>query len=156
MSFLYDSDVADSQSARTRRQRVLHIVTDFGYGGAERVAMHLLLNSDSERFEPAALSLYPPVGSDIEEELSAAGIPKWYCDKEAGLDWKLFGRIRAVLDEFQPDVVHTHLAGLRYAAWPMWRARVPAAVHTLHNIATQEALPLLRLVQKIAFRSGVR
>ncbi|MEM1272027.1 MAG: glycosyltransferase [Bacteroidota bacterium] len=146
----------DSSPQRTQRLRVLQIVTNFGYGGAERVAMHLLLNSDPERFESAALSLYPPVGSDIEEELSAAGIPKWYCDKEVGPDWKLFGRIRAVLDEFQPDIVHTHLAGLRYAAWPMWRARVPAAVHTLHNVATQEAFPIVRFVQKIAFRWRVR
>ena len=135
--------------------RVLHVVTDFRSGGAERVAASLLRNSDPEQFDVAAITLRGPFGSALERTLAADGIPVWYMGKDKGFDTSVVAQVTRAMRRFRPQVVHTHTYALRYAFPYMLFRRIPAMVHTVHNLAEREIEWYGRWVNRLAFRRGV-
>jgi glycosyltransferase involved in cell wall biosynthesis len=137
--------------------RVVHVVSDFGGGGgAETVAANLLRTADPEHFDARAISLWGPFGWEgLEETLAQDGVPVWYMDKQRGFDSSVVARVTRTLEHFRPHVVHTHTYALRYALpYMLWR-RVPAMVHTVHNLAEREIQWYGRWVHRLAFRRGV-
>jgi len=136
--------------------RVLHVVSDFTIGGAERVATNLLRTTDPEQFDVRAISLCGPFGSeDLEETLAQDGIPVWYMGKEKGFDPSVLARVTRTMEHFRPQVVHTHTYALRYAFPYMLYRRTSAMVHTVHNLAEKEVEWYERWVHRLAFRRGV-
>ena len=137
--------------------RVVHVVSDFaGGGGAETVAANLLRTADPEQFDARAISLRGPFGWEgLEETLAQDGIPVWYMGKKRGFDSSVVARIARTLEHFRPHVVHTHTYALRYALPYMLYRRVPAMVHTVHNLAEKEVEWYGRWVHRLAFRRGV-
>ncbi len=135
--------------------RVLHVVSDFRSGGAEQVAANLLLTADPEQFDARAIALRGPFGLASERTLAEGGIQVWYMGKERGLDPSVLGRVARTMEHFRPQVVHTHTYALRYALPYMLFRRVPAMVHTVHNLAEREIGWYGRWVHRLAFRRGV-
>jgi glycosyltransferase involved in cell wall biosynthesis len=138
----------------SRRLRILHVTPTLAVGGAECMAGHLMIGL-SRSHEVAAVGLYPPSNSPLENRLAQADIPRVHLNKRPGFDPRMFPALNRVLCEFQPDVVHTHLAALRYVFPVLLRRRVPVAVHTLHNLAEHETDTVGRMVNWLAFRRGV-
>lgn len=137
------------------RARILHVLPNFGLGGAERMAMHLLLHLDRSRYEVAAVSLYGRQGTDIEAKLEWAKVPVWYLGKRPGFDPRMYGRLGSVLREFKPDAVHTHRYVLRYLLPWIGMRRPRIWVHTVHNVAEREVDWVGKWVHSLAFRLGV-
>jgi glycosyltransferase involved in cell wall biosynthesis len=136
--------------------RVVHVVAGFGAGGAERVAANLLRTSDREQFDVGAIALRGPFGTDAEQTLAQDGIPVWYMGKERGFDPLVLARVARTMAHFRPQVVHTHTYALLYAFPYMMCRRIPAMVHTVHNLAEREIDNWSgRLVRRIAFWRGV-
>jgi len=135
--------------------RVLHVVTDFRSGGAERVAASLLRTTDPEQFDVAAITLRGPFGSALERTLAQDGIPVWYMGKDKGFDPSVVAQVIRAMRRFRPQVVHTHTYALRYAFPYMLFRRIPAMVHTVHNLAEREIEWYGRWVNRLAFRRGV-
>lgn len=119
------------------------------------MAVNLMRTLDQERFDVAAISLYDPVGADLEHLLAHSSIPVWYLGKRRGFDPRMFTRIARIVRYFRPQVVHTHQYVLRYALPPVLRYRTPAVIHTMHNPAEKEVGWLGRWVHRLAFRRGV-
>ena len=134
---------------------MLHVVTDFRSGGAERVAASLLRTSDPEQFDVAAITLRGPFGSALERTLAQDGIPVWYMGKDKGFDPSVVAQVTRAMRRFRPQVVHTHTYALRYAFPYMLFRRIPAMVHTVHNLAEREIEWYGRWVNRLAFRRGV-
>ncbi|WP_376790593.1 glycosyltransferase [Thermoflexus sp.] len=135
--------------------RALHILPNFGPGGAERMAAHLLLHLDRRRFEVAAVSLFDRQGTDLETMLDRAGVRVWYLGKRKGFDPRMYGRLARVFQEFRPDVVHTHQYVLRYLLPLVLARRARGWIHTVHNVAEKEVDKPGRWVHRAAFRMGV-
>jgi glycosyltransferase involved in cell wall biosynthesis len=137
--------------------KVLHVVTaGFRAGGAERVAANLLRTLDPEQFDVGAISLRGPFGdSGLEQTLAQDGIPVWYMGKKRGFDPLVFARVERTMEMFRPQVVHTHTYALHYAFPYMLRRRIPAMVHTVHNLAEREVKWYERWVHRLAFKRGV-
>jgi len=91
----------------------------------------------------------------VERRLAEANIPKWHLNKRKGFDPRMFSLLGGVFREFQPDVVHTHMAVLRYVFPILLGNRIAAAVHTMHNLAKHETDAFGRLVHWFAFRNCV-
>ncbi|MGB9662819.1 MAG: glycosyltransferase [Moorellaceae bacterium] len=138
----------------TRKVRVLHIIPNFGPGGAERLVVDLMEATDKERFEVAAVSLYPESGTILEKVIKEKGLQVYFLNKHRGLDLRMIPRLYRLFHTFRPDVVHTHLYVLRYALLPSLLCRVPVRVHTVHNVAQKEVDRVGKLVHWIAFRLG--
>jgi glycosyltransferase involved in cell wall biosynthesis len=135
--------------------RVTHILPHFGAAGAEQMAANLMRTLDRRQFEVSAISLFDRSGSHLEEVLEQDGIPVWYLGKRSGFDARMFVRIARTLERIRPHVAHTHLYVLRYCFPAMLSSRVPAKVHTVHNIAEKEVGWSGRLVHRVAFKGGV-
>jgi len=138
----------------TRKFRVLHIIPNFGPGGAERLLVSLLEAFDKERFEVAAVSLYPESGTILEKEIKEKGLNVYFLNKRLGLDLRMIPQLYRLFCVFRPDIVHTHRYVLRYTLLPTLLCRVPVRVHTVHNVAQKEVDWIGKLVHWIAFRLG--
>jgi glycosyltransferase involved in cell wall biosynthesis len=118
--------------------RVLEILATLKRAGAERMAVSLAGGLDGARFETGVVSLFDAFEGGFEPELAAAGVPVWHLGKRPGLDARMFGRLRRVMREFRPEVVHTHSYVLRYSLPAAWGLGRPVMVHTVHNLAAKE------------------
>jgi len=132
--------------------RVLHIIPNFGPGGAERLLVNLLEEFDHERFDVAAVSLYPETGTILEREIREKGLKVYYLNKHKGPDLRMIGELRRIFRDFRPDVVHTHLSVLRYTLLPAFFCRILVKVHTVHNVAQKEVDWVGKFVHWLAFR----
>lgn len=138
-----------------RKIRVLQVVPSFALGGAERMAVHLMTKLSSQKFEIAAISMYDPVGTDLEELLDKRKIPVFYLGKKLGFDMKMYWRIFRVICKYKPDVVHTHLSVLRYLLPILIFKNIKVKIHTVHNIAEKEVDSFGKFVHGLAFIVGV-
>lgn len=137
------------------RIKVVQIVPMLSPGGAERVAVHIARGLSRRRYEPLVISFTARVGCDLDHMLEDAGIEIRYLGKHPGFDYRVYGRLDAVLKEYEPDVIHTHLHVLRYALPSMLLRKRVAMVHTVHNLAEREIEPRARLIQRYALTHGV-
>src|SRR5688500_11373922 len=131
--------------------RVLEVLATLKRAGAETLVTSLVAGLDRSRFEPAVVTLYDASPNDLEPVVREAGVPVTRLGKRPGFDLRMFGRLRRLLEQFRPDVVHTHSYVMRYTL-PVVRC---AAVHTVHNIAAQEVDRAGKLVHRIGFHRGV-
>lgn len=144
---------------------IVEVVPSLAVGGAERVAALLAQGLQGQGHTVTVLSLAAPTGSWIEEKLRDAGLSTLFLGKRPGLDPRILPRLSQHLGRLRPDILHSHLHVLKYAlpalaaaAWTRHRSRHSrcAVVHTLHNVAAQEAEALDRRLQRLAFRWGVQ
>jgi glycosyltransferase involved in cell wall biosynthesis len=137
-----------------KKLRILHVIPNFGNGGAERLVVDLLQATDKDRFEVAAVSLYSESGSQRENEIKAKGIKAFYLNKHLGLDLRIMPQLYRLFQDFRPDIVHTHRYAMRYTLLAAFFSKVPIQVHTVHSIAQKEVDWIGKLVHRIAFQSG--
>jgi glycosyltransferase involved in cell wall biosynthesis len=89
--------------------RVLQLIASLPVGGAEDLVAAIVTGLDPRRFQVQAATIGPP--GAMGEELSRAGHPV----VSLGLDlkgtsfWRLVVRLRALLKDVRPDILHTHL-----------------------------------------------
>lgn len=141
------------ETGRTKRVkiRVLEILATLKRAGAEKMAVSLACRLDPVRFETGLVSLYDAFHEGLEPELEKAGVPVWHLGKRPGLDIRMVPRLRRVMREFQPDVIHTHSYVLRYSLPAGLALRKSAMVHTVHNLAAKETDFTGRLLHRLAF-----
>jgi len=141
------------ETGRTRgvKIRVLEILATLKRAGAERMAVSLACRLDASRFETGVVSLYDAFAGGLEPELEAAGIPAWHLGKRPGLDIRMIPRLRRVMREFGPAVLHTHSYVLRYSLPASLAMRNTAMVHTVHNLAAKETDFTGRLLHRSVF-----
>lgn len=121
--------------------RIAHVITRLILGGAQE---NTLLTCDdllNTFHDEVLLVTGPPLGPEgsLMEQAAARGVPVTVIDElrrpiHAPRDLVSYFKLKRVLREFRPDVVHTHSAkgGIlgRAAAKAL---RVPAVVHTVHG-----------------------
>jgi glycosyltransferase involved in cell wall biosynthesis len=138
-----------------KKIKVVHIVPMLSPGGAERVAVHIVRGLNRQRYEPTVISYTRRLDCELDHLLDKAGIGVRYLGKKPGFDYRMYYRLPPVLQECQPDIVHTHLHVLRYALpYLLWHKDV-SVLHTVHNLADREIEPGMRWMQGYALRHGV-
>ncbi|MGI9073013.1 MAG: glycosyltransferase [Bryobacteraceae bacterium] len=131
--------------------RVLEVLASLRPAGAENVVLSLASGLDRSRFDTAVVSLYDAFPGGLEPLFHAGGVPVWHLGKRRGPDPRMYARLRRLVREFQPDVIHSHCYVTRYTL----HLRARAMVHTVHNLAGTEVGALGRFVQRYAFQHGV-
>lgn len=129
--------------------RVLEILATLKRAGAETMAVSLACRLDTKRFETGVISLFDAFPGGLEPELAAAGIPVWHLGKRKGLDLRMIPRLRHVIHEFAPTVIHTHSYVLRYSLPASLAMRNTVMVHTVHNLAPKETDAFGRLLHRL-------
>lgn len=121
--------------------RIAHLITRMILGGAQENTLLTCEDLLRRHGDDVLLVTGPPLGPEgsLLDRARANGVPLAILDdlRRAIHPWrdaKSYAALRRVLQDFRPDVVHTHSAkaGLlgRAAAWSL---RVPAVVHAVHG-----------------------
>ena len=90
-----------------RRIRVLHIIDSLVAEGAEQLLLDILSETDRESFEHVVCCLAS--GGPLVEEIQNAGVPVCIIGRKHKADLRSLAKMRNLIKEFQPDIVHTHL-----------------------------------------------
>jgi glycosyltransferase involved in cell wall biosynthesis len=121
--------------------KVLQLIASLPVGGAEDLVAAMVTELDPQRFQVQAATIGPP--GAVGEELTRAGHPV----VSLGLDlkrtsfWRLIGRLRALLKEVQPDILHTHLYHPNlYGRLASVGLGIPGVVASVHNSYTRVKL----------------
>jgi len=139
-----------------KKIRVMHILPSFLPGGAERMAVHIVRGVNGQRFDVGVISIWQPIGSDLEPLLAESGVKVWYLGKKSGFDCRIYYKLHSILRNYRADIIHTHLQVLRYALPSMlWFKNASMLVHTVNNVAEREVEPSARWIQRYAFHHGI-
>ena len=134
--------------------KILQVIPYFCFGGAETMCENLTYALTNLGHEVTVVSLFPD-RTPIAQRMEAAGIRILYLDKKPGLDLSMFSKLAKIMRREKPDVVHTHLNVIKYAAVSAKLAGIRRSVHTVHNVAQEEAEGTLqKITNKIYFRLG--
>jgi len=113
---------------------IAHVLSSYGVGGQERVALDLAIGQKARGHDVSVISLAPAPDGAMAQEFAQAGITVGRVPKRGGLDPTLVPRLARELRRQRIDVVHTHNPlPLIYGA-PAARLVGAAAIHTKHGI----------------------
>lgn len=134
--------------------KIMQIIPDLSLAGAETMCGILSEQLACMGHDVEVVSLYSKK-TPITENLEQKKIPVHFLRKKPGLDAGVIGRLAALFRREKPDVVHTHLYALKYAAAAAVLAGVKVKIHTMHNIAEKETTPKNRIISRFLFRHGM-
>lgn len=113
---------------------IVHVLSSFGVGGQERVALDLAIGQKARGHRVTVISLAPPPDGAMADEFREHGIAVDRVAKRRGFDLTLVPRLARALRHHRADVVHTHNPlPLIYGA-PAARLLGAAAIHTKHGV----------------------
>ncbi|MDB4953546.1 MAG: glycosyl transferase group 1 [Myxococcales bacterium] len=113
---------------------IVHVLSSYGVGGQERVALDLAIGQRARGHAVAVISLAPPPDGAMADEFHEHGIAVDRVVKHGGFDPTLVPRLARALRGHHADVVHTHNPlPLIYGA-PAARLVGAASIHTKHGM----------------------
>ena len=86
--------------------RVLYLVTELEPGGAERQLAALASGLDRKQYDPAVAGL---ASGALAKPLREAGVPVFSLGARGAADLRVLPRLKRLLEEVQPDLLHTFL-----------------------------------------------
>ncbi|MEH1770972.1 MAG: glycosyltransferase [Nostoc sp.] len=90
------------------KKKIVFIIRDLGYGGAQRQLVTLVKDFDKEKFDVMVLHFYS--GGHLEKDLKERNIPVISLEKQGR--WDLLGfcwRLTRQLKQIKPDLLHTYM-----------------------------------------------
>ena len=134
--------------------RILQVIPYFCFGGAETMCENLTYALIRMDHQVTVVSLYHD-RTPIARRMEDAGVKILYLDKKLGLDLSMIPKLMKILRQEKPDVVHTHLDVIKYAVAAAKLSGIRRCVHTVHNVAHEEAEGRLqKLINTVYFRLG--
>ncbi len=134
--------------------KILQVIPYFCFGGAETMCENLTYALLQRGHEVVVVSLYDEK-TPISQRMEEAGIRILYLDKKLGMDVSMVPKLTKIMKQERPDVVHTHLDVVKYAALAAKLAGVCRCIHTVHNVAEKEAEGLAQKINKVYFSLGL-
>ena len=113
---------------------IAHVLSSFGMGGQERVALDLATWQRKRGHRVIAISIAPEPEGPLAELFRAAGVRAETMPKYSGLDASLPVRLAALLNGEKVDVVHTHNPHAMIYGAPAASLVRAKSVHTKHGM----------------------
>ena len=103
-----------------RAVKVVYVIDDLGFGGAQRQLLELIKALPRQRYEPHVVSLSTEKRG-YAQAIRAAGVPVTLITQSGMWSWGAWAKLLRIMRAERPDIVHTWLftADLygRLAAW---------------------------------------
>jgi glycosyltransferase involved in cell wall biosynthesis len=125
------------------RLSIAHVLSSFGMGGQERVALDLARAQRRAGHDVLAFSLAPEPHGPLADEFRAAGARVVSAPKGRGVDLGLVPQLAATFLLEHVDVVHTHNPQPLIYAAPAGRIARCAVIHSKHGINPDRGRKLL-------------
>jgi glycosyltransferase involved in cell wall biosynthesis len=135
---------------RYKMKKVLIVTPSLIQGGGQKFVVDLAKTLDKSKYQVKLLVYYKESNSVFDQAVIDNNIDALYLDKKVGLDFSFFAKVRKVLKEYKPDVIHSNLDTMLYLL-PFYK-RGQIKIHTVHNMAEKESVKLQRLVRNIAYK----
>src|SRR5882724_8464594 len=87
--------------------KVMHILDSLNRGGAEMLVLDVCRNAQANNLD---LTLVATGGGELESDFRNSGVTFRRLERRRPVDLTLARRIRAIVEEDQIDIVHTHQA----------------------------------------------
>jgi glycosyltransferase involved in cell wall biosynthesis len=116
------------------RLTIVHVLSSFGMGGQERVALDLARTQKRAGHDVLAISLAGEPHGPLADEFRAAGARVLSAPKRRGVDVGLVPQLAATFLLERVNVVHTHNPQPLIYAAPAGRIARKRVVHTKHGI----------------------
>ena len=134
--------------------KILQVIPYFCFGGAETMCENLTYALREMGHDVTVVSLITD-RTPIAQRMEKAGIRILYLDKKLGLDLSMISKLVKIMKQEKPDVVHTHLNVIKYAAMAARLSGIRRCIHTVHNVAHEEAEGRLqKITNTIYFKLG--
>lgn len=134
--------------------RIMQVIPYFCFGGAETMCENLTYALTALGHSVTVVSLYKE-RTPIAQRMEAAGVKILYLDKKLGLDLSMVSKLMEIMKREKPDVVHTHLNVIKYAVTAAKLCGIKHCVHTVHNVAAEEAENRQqKLISTVFFKLG--
>ncbi len=125
------------------RLGIAHVLSSFGMGGQERVALDLASTQRRAGHEVLAVSLAPEPHGPLADEFRAAGVRLVSAPKGFRVDVGLVPRLAAMFLLERVQVVHSHNPQPLVYAAPAGRIARACVIHTKHGINPDRGRKLL-------------
>lgn len=112
-----------------KKIKVLNIISDTNIGGAGKCVITYCKNRDLNKFE---ILVVMPTGSLLKSEIEKTGVQVIEIDglKDKSLDLPAINKIKKIIQEIEPDIVHTHASlSARIAAKQYGKCKI---IYTKH------------------------
>ena len=125
-------------------------------GGAESLVVYLCNEFIRQGHECAILTLY-----DLDESIKkkiplTAGIQLYTVNKKKGLDVLCSFRLRKIVKQYSPDVVHVHVGAIPYIIIPAFSYKKCKCFATIHSEARREAgSNYQKWIRQLLFKTGI-
>lgn len=116
--------------------KIIQVMPDFGLAGAETMVENLACGLAAEGHDVLVISFFD-LHTAITERIENKGIKIEYLGKKRGFDPSIISKMRRIIKNYQPDVIHTHRYVLPYVFMASMGIKVKR-VHTVHNVAQKE------------------
>ena len=94
--------------------------------------------------------LWDQIDKKISEDFKNKGIEIVFCHKKNKVDFKAAKRLKKLICDFSPDIIHTHLSVLpTYALAFGFKKTKWLLFHTVHNIAQKETTLYGKIIAKM-------
>lgn len=128
-----------------KKHKIAIMIPSFEVGGAENMVAQLATNINQEKFEVMVIVLSGRKNTPIQEIIDKSNLSIKYLNKGIGLDYKIMINIYKILNEFKPNIVHTHLYSFVYSL-PWIITHNVKMIHTVHNMPKFELSPKGRFI----------
>lgn len=133
------------------KKKIVYVIPTLGTGGAEKLVLELANNISASLFDISIISFYnQSKDMHIYDYLINKDIKIYFLDKNTGLDFSLFFKIKKLIKKLNPDIIHAHLGTLLYLI-PSFNKR-QKKYFTIHNTPKEEAKGLQKLVRIFCFK----
>lgn len=131
--------------------KIVHVVPDLRYGGAEKVCIELCNYMAIQGHEVILCSLcnHDPSMRSIESVHKTVKII--FLGKKRGLNVRVFFKLKDLIDKQQPDIIHAHMVGMFYLLLTVI-GRKRKIFYTVHNVAKKDAAIYYRIFYRNFFK----
>jgi glycosyltransferase involved in cell wall biosynthesis len=133
-----------------KKIKILEAIRQGKIGGGETHVLELVSKMDKTIFEPIVLSF---TQGPMVNQLRDLGIEVHVIETEKGFDWRVWGKVKDLMQEKEIDLVHAH--GTRANSNIFWAARklnLPL-IYTVHGWSFhQDQKPFVKKIRVIAER----
>ena len=131
-----------------KKIKILNIISDTNIGGAGKCIITYCKNRNNERFD---VSVLMPRGSLLKSEIENTGVKVIEIDglKDKSLDFGAIGKIKKIIKEEEPDIVHTHASlSARIAAKQYGKCKIVFTKHCDFPISSKFKYKLVRKINQ--------
>lgn len=132
-----------------KKIKILNVVSDTNIGGAGKCIITCCKNRNKEKFD---VSVLMPKDSLLKPEIETTGAKVIEIDglKDKSLDFGAIGKIKKIIKEEKPDIVHTHASlSARIAAKLYGKCEIVYTKHCDFPISSKYKYGIVRGINKL-------